>query len=194
MLNKSITYLTLLLSLTLFSACNSDSEKDSANQLLSSNEFVLTTTDSKQVVVTKNANDGFEVDGAKGKVILFDIFATWCPPCQASASHLTSLQQKYKDQLLIIGSTVERPEITQEGKILNDKLETFRIKHNAKYTMVNSEQNLRLNDAITSSLKMGKRYPIPTIVLYKDGKYINHYVGSVQEEFIESDIKRALEL
>jgi len=30
------------------------------------------------------------------------------------------------------------------------------------------------------------------IALYKDGKYINHYIGSVQEEFIDSDIKNAL--
>ncbi|MCW8838958.1 MAG: TlpA family protein disulfide reductase [Thiovulaceae bacterium] len=191
MLNKSLIYITLLLSLTFFAACSSD---DDANNLLASSEFVLTTTEAKQIVVKKNNKDGFEIDGQKGKVIIFDIFATWCPPCQASASHLTSLQKKYKDKLLVIGSTVERPEFTKEGVVINDKLEEFRLKHNAKYTIVNSDQNVRLNDAITSSLKMGERYPIPTIVLYKDGKYINHYVGSVQEEFIESDIKRALEL
>ena len=39
---------------------------------------------------------------------------------------------------------------------------------------------------------MGPRYPIPLMAMYKDGKYINHYVGAVQEEFVESDIKRAL--
>lgn len=190
MLNKSIKSITLLLSLTFFVACSSNDSED----MLASHEFVLTTTDSKQLIVKKNAEDGFFVDGEDGKVILFDIFATWCPPCQASASHLTSLQERYKDKLLVIGSTVERPEYTKEGKVINDKLEQFRLKHNAKYTIVNSDQNVRLNDAITYSLKMGKRYPIPTLVLYKDGKYINHYVGSVHEEFIESDIKRALEL
>ena len=189
MLNKAITYISLILSLTLFSACSSENE---ASEMLSSNEFVLTTTNSKQLVVKKNEQNGFSVEKENGKVIIFDIFATWCPPCQASASHLSSLQEKYKDKLLVIGSTVERPEFTKDGKIINDKLKEFRIKHNAKYTIVNSDQNLRLNNAITSSLKMGKRYPIPTIVIYKDGKYINHYVGSVQEEFIESDIKRAL--
>lgn len=189
MLNKSISIITLILTLTFFAACSSENE---ANDMLASKEFVLTTTNAQQIVVKKNDSDGFRVDGADGKVILFDIFATWCPPCQASASHLTSLQEKYKDQLLIIGSTVERPEFTKEGKIINDKLEEFRLKHNAKYTIVNSDQNMRLNNAITTSLKMGERYPIPTVVLYKDGKYINHYVGSVQEEFLESDIKRAL--
>ncbi|WP_373070230.1 TlpA family protein disulfide reductase [Sulfurimonas sp.] len=189
MLNKTISIFSLILTITFFTACGSDNE---ANDLLASKEFVLTTTDNKQLVVTKNETDGFMVNGADGKVILFDIFATWCPPCQASASHLTSLQEKYKDKIVVIGTTVERPEFTKEGKIINDKIEEFRLKYNAKYTIVNSDQNMRLNNSITSSLKMGERYPIPTIVLYKDGKYITHYVGSVQEEFIESDIKRAL--
>jgi thiol-disulfide isomerase/thioredoxin len=188
MLNKSISIITLLLSLTFFVACFDDD----ANDMLASKEFVLTTTNNQQIIVKKNTADGFMISGAEDKVVLFDIFATWCPPCQASASHLTSLQEKYKDELVVIGSTVERPEFTDEGLIINDKIKEFRLKYNATYTIVNSDQNVRLNDAITSSLKMGKRYPIPTIVLYKDGKYINHYVGSVQEEFLESDIKRAL--
>jgi len=187
MLNKTLTYISLIITLTLFTACSDDGDN-----LLASKEFVLTTTDSQQLVVKKNSNNGFSVEGEEGKIILFDIFATWCPPCQASAAHLTSLQDKYRGKILIIGSTVERPEFTEEGKIINDKLDNFRLKYNAKYTIVNSDQNKRLNDSITSSLEMGTRYPIPTLVLYKDGKYINHYVGSVQEEFIESDIKRAL--
>lgn len=191
MLNKTISILSLVLTLTFFTACSTENE---ANDILASKEYVLTTTQNKQIIVKESESNGFLVEGADGKVILFDIFATWCPPCQASASHLTSLQEKYKDKLLVIGSTVELPEFTQDGKISNDKLEEFRLKFNAKYTMVNSDQNMRLNNAITTNLKMGKRYPIPTVVLYKDGKYINHYVGSVQEEFIESDIKRALEI
>jgi hypothetical protein len=32
------------------------------------------------------------------------------------------------------------------------------------------------------------------MALYLDGKVINHYIGEVQEEFVESDIKRALHL
>ncbi len=187
MLNKTLIYISLIISSIFFTACSSD-----ADDLLASKEFVMTTTDSQQLIVKKNTENGFSVEGEEGKIILFDIFATWCPPCQASAAHLTSLQDKYNGKILVVGSTVERPEFTEDGKIINDKIEHFRLKYNAKYTIVNSDQNQRLNDAITSSLKMGKRYPIPTLVLYKDGEYINHYVGSVQEEFIESDIKRAL--
>ena len=131
-------------------------------------------------------------DNQKDKLVIFDIFATWCPPCQASASHLSSLQDEYKDDLLIMGVSIEKPERTEEGALINERYNNFKIKYNARYTLVNSDQNSHFSDAITKSLEMGPRYPIPLMAMYKDGKYINHYVGAVQEEFVDSDIKRAL--
>jgi len=181
MLKKSI-FIALLSVSILFQAC-SDKTED-ANNIVSSNEFVLTSTDNKQLVVKKEL-DGFILENAKGKVIIFDIFATWCPPCRASATHLTSLQNKFKDDLVIIGLTIE------EG-IANAKLLEFKKEHNAQYTIVNSDQNRILIDEIASALELGDRFPIPIMALYKDGKFINHYIGEVQEEFVESDIKRAL--
>jgi len=42
----------------------------------------------------------------KGTVVLLEIWATWCPPCRTSIPHVTSIQQNYKD-LLVIGVTRE---------------------------------------------------------------------------------------
>ena len=39
----------------------------------------------------------------KGKVILVNFWATWCPPCREEIPDLVALQEKYKDQLQIIG-------------------------------------------------------------------------------------------
>ncbi len=77
-------------------------------------------------------------------------------------------------------------------RLENSKLEDFAQKYNAKYTLVNSDQNRKLSDAIVKELKLGERYPIPTMAMYKNGVLINNYVGATQEEFIESDIKNAL--
>jgi ABC-type Zn uptake system ZnuABC Zn-binding protein ZnuA len=74
----------------------------------------------------------------------------------------------------------------------NSKLLDFRKTYNANYTLVNSEQNRRLADTIVNELKLGDRYPIPIMALYKDGKYINHFIGSIEEELIENDIKLAI--
>ena len=171
-----------------FTACSHNDEKqlDEANSVLSTNDFVLTSLDNKQYNLTKTAN-GFSVEGQKGKVILLDIFATWCPPCQAEATHLSSLQKKYKDSLLVIGVTVE-------DNIDNAKLEKFRAEHNANYTLVNSNENSRLIDAAALQLGVGSNFGIPLMALYKDGEFIKYYQGATEEEFIEQDIKEALGL
>ncbi|EQB35492.1 lipoprotein thioredoxin [Sulfurimonas hongkongensis] len=188
MFKKTITSL-LLTSALFFVACSDDKTKSDeiakdANSLISKNEFVLTALDNKQYVVKKEGSD-FILKGAEGKVVLFDIFATWCPPCRGAATHLTSLQEKYKDDLIVIGISIEEA-------IENSKLLDFRNEYNANYTLVNSDQNRRLADTIVNELKLGDRYPIPVMALYKDGKYINHFIGSIEEELIESDIKLAI--
>ncbi len=183
----------IFLSALIFQGCSSDSSSekqvsqvDEANSMIakSQNEYILTSTDTKQYVVKKEA-DGFVLEGAEGKVVIIDIFATWCPPCKAAASHLTSLQEKYKDDLVILGVTIE-------DDISNEKLEDFKKQYNANYVLVNSTVNRRLVNDVAAALEVGDRFPIPLMALYKDGKLINHYVGAVEEEFIASDIKKAM--
>ncbi|MFQ5415403.1 MAG: redoxin family protein, partial [Phycisphaerae bacterium] len=54
--------------------------------------------------------DKVDLDQVKGKkVVLMEIWATWCQPCLISIPHLTKLQHKYKDDLVIIGATEADP-------------------------------------------------------------------------------------
>ncbi len=184
---KKIPLLTTLLTIgLLFGGCSKEKENSTqkANSLLATNEIVLTSLDNKQFIVKKTDN-GLKLKDAKDKVVIYDIFATWCPPCQAEASHLASLQKKYKNKLIVLGITVE-------NNIPNEKLEEFRKQHNANYTLVNSSENMRLINAVAKQLNLGRDFGIPLMVLYKDGKIINYYQGATEEEFIESDIKKAL--
>ena len=175
-LASSLLILTLLLS-----AC---SDSEDVNSLLSTNEYVLTSVNKKEYTVQKTEN-GFNVKEAKDKVILLDIFATWCPPCKAEASHLSALQKKYKDDLLILGISVE-------DNIADAKLTKFAKEYDAKYVLVNSPENSRIIDAVATELNIGRNFGIPLMAMYKNGKLVNFYQGATEEEFIESDIKKAL--
>jgi len=184
---QKIPFLTTLLTISLFfSACSNENKntEQEANSLLATNEIVLTSLNKKQYVI-KKTDKGLELQDAKGKVVIYDIFATWCPPCQAEASHLASLQKKYKDKLTILGVSVE-------SNIPDSKLKDFKQQFHADYALVNSTDNMRLINTVAKQLHLGRDFGIPLMVLYKDGKIINYYQGATEEEFIESDIKKAL--
>lgn len=184
MFKKSILFISIV-SVLVFQGCSGEGKSNAnVNNMVSTTEYVLTGLDQKQYIIKKEGS-GFVLDGAKDKVVIFDIFATWCPPCRAAAAHLSSLQEKYKDDLIVIGITIE-------DNILNAKLQEFRDEYTANYILVNSDQNRRLSDAMVKELKLGERYPIPLLIMYKNGELINYFVGATEEEFIDSDIKRAL--
>src|SRR5262247_3734807 len=39
----------------------------------------------------------------RGKVVLVNFWATWCPPCRAEIPDLVKLQERYRDKLVILG-------------------------------------------------------------------------------------------
>jgi len=186
MFQKSLLALSIIISLT-FLGCSSNSQEDEDN-MVATNIFQLTATDGTEYNVSKSIGSNgatFTVVGQEDKLVMFDIFATWCPPCRAEAPHLSHLQKLYNKEFLIIGITIE------DG-ISNQDLNAFKKKYGAEYAIVNSPDNARLYTAIASATKVGQRFPIPLMVMYNKGEYFKHYVGQTPEEMIESDIKKAL--
>ncbi len=48
----------------------------------------------------------------KGKAVVVEFWATWCPPCRTSIPHLNELQKKFKDKgLVIVGITKEKEDV-----------------------------------------------------------------------------------
>lgn len=183
MLKKSLL-LTAVTLLFLLQGCSSDNATETANSMVSSSEYKMRDTDNQNYTVLKEGNN-FILQGHENKVVIYDIFATWCPPCRAEAPHLASLQKKFADDLIILGMTIE-------DDITDAKLQEYKNEYGADYTITNGLDNIKLSRIIASSIHVGQKFPIPLMVMYKDGKYVTHYVGAIPEEMIESDINQAL--
>ena len=43
-----------------------------------------------------------------GNIYVIEFWATWCPPCRTSMSHLSQLQEQYGEKVTIVGVTLNR--------------------------------------------------------------------------------------
>ncbi len=115
----------------------------------------------------------------KGKVILLDFWATWCPPCKAEIPGFVELQDAYHDKgLQVIGVSVDDTP---------DKLKPFATEFKMNYPVLVGLDRDDLQDAY------GPMWGIPTTFLIaRDGRICRKNSGLVGKDKYELDIKRLL--
>jgi cytochrome c biogenesis protein CcmG/thiol:disulfide interchange protein DsbE len=61
-------------------------------------DFKLKLTDGKEI----------KLSDKRGKIVIIDFWATWCPPCRRSIPDLIDIQNKYENKVVIIGISLDR--------------------------------------------------------------------------------------
>lgn len=78
--------------------------------------FTLPTLDGKRITLAANFEES-------GKVVILDIWATWCPPCRAEIPHLVRLNKEYGSKgLKIIGVAIDEDKKAVESFAKNQKI------------------------------------------------------------------------
>ena len=112
----------------------------------------------------------------KGKVIILDFFASWCPPCRQEVPDFVELQKSYGDKgFAMVGVALVS---AGEAKAFADKI-------GVNYPILIDDGKV--------SIAYGPIRSIPTtFVIDRSGKIVKLYIGFRAKAVFEQDIKELL--
>jgi cytochrome c biogenesis protein CcmG, thiol:disulfide interchange protein DsbE len=127
-------------------------------------------------IFTARDLDGRDVSTAslRGKVVIVNFWATWCPPCRAEIPDLIALQQKYGDRVQIIGISQDEAPVAEVRKFAAD--------HGMNYPIVMSTPEIE------------KMFPgigaLPTsYIVSRDARVVQKHVGMLTPQTTELEVR-----
>jgi thiol-disulfide isomerase/thioredoxin len=111
----------------------------------------------------------YKLADQKGKWVVVNFWAPWCPPCIAELPELNALQQQHKD-ILVIGVSVQY----KRKQEVTDMVQKLAV----TYPIVYGDED--------TAADFGGIEGLPTTFLYSpDGKLVNKQDGPVTQQAIE---------
>ncbi len=110
----------------------------------------------------------------RGKVVVVNFWATWCPPCRAEIPTLIAMQEKYRDHLMILGIS--------EDDVAPDQVKRFTVENRMNFPTVMLTPELeRLFPGVGA---------LPTsFVLDREGRLVQKHVGMVAFDTLELETR-----
>ena len=121
----------------------------------------------------------------RGKVVVMDFWATWCPPCRQETPQLARIARENRDR----GVEVVGLHIDDRGKSSPEAIRKFIDNYGISYTV-----GLATDDMFTAYLGTADDTIPQTLVFGRDGKLIKHLIGYDQSyvKILDEAVNQAL--
>jgi thiol-disulfide isomerase/thioredoxin len=114
----------------------------------------------------------------RGKVVLVDLWATWCAPCISELPHLQALSERFgADDFLMLGIVLESGNPAEVQEFVAEK--------NVRYPQVLGEEDTK--DSFGPFLGYPTKYLID-----REGRVVKRYFGAAGEE-LARDVEKLVE-
>jgi len=109
----------------------------------------------------------FKIEDKKGKVVLLNLWATWCGPCRAEMPELVAMQNKYKDRdFEVLGLNADEESV--------EAVKSFGEQMKLNYFLGYADNKL-----VSEFVKLSKQQGIPqSVLINRDGKTTGVFFGS----------------
>lgn len=128
-----------------------------------------------------NVEEPLDWKQLRGKVVLLDFWTYCCINCMHVLPDLKYLEQKYADQLVVIGVHSAKFENEKETSAIRDAVQRYEIEHAV------------VNDAeMTIWRKFGIRSWPSLVVVDPEGKYIGYVSGEGNRELLDEVVSKLI--
>ncbi len=141
--------------------------------LLTSSHFSFAETHvSSKFMLKDTTGVQHQLSNYKGKWVLVNYWATWCPPCLEEVPDLVNLYDRHKNKdLMVFGVVFDYASVKEVGTYVDDMLMSYPI--------------VLGNDAVTAQI--GSADVLPTTFIYNPkGELVKIKRGLITKQYVET--------
>ena len=152
------------------------------------NRSGLKPADTRQIVADLTGRDldgnPWSLRDQKGKVVLVNYWATWCPPCRQETPGLVNVAKRYAGRgLSIVGVSLDTG-----GSAATGAVRDFARRYAVSYPLILAEENPAM---VTPDVASVQAIPT-TLLLDRRGRVAKTIMGAVGEAALRTDIETLL--
>lgn len=126
-----------------------------------------------------------ELASLHGKIVVVDVWATWCAPCLERFPHIVELERQYRDaDVVVVSMNVDN----REDKPAVDAARQFLMQQNAKF------RNYLMDENILDSFQDLSVQGIPAVLIYDPTGRQRYFLNAddPNHQFTAKDVDDAL--